>query len=182
LNGRPLYRKGYKNALNKKLNPENIIGSSSLQSTLVTFLSSYLFYQLDENYLVASNEAGLHLEINENLSNDIAIYWADEVKELNDKYFNIPPRIVVEVDVKIELEEFITKEEYVFEKTARLLDFGVEKVIWILSKTHKIVIAEKANRNWIVTDWLQEIEVNTDCKFVLNDLLKSKKITQKYAI
>jgi hypothetical protein len=55
-------------------------------------------------------------------------------------------------------------------------------VIWILSKTHKIVIAEKANRNWIVTDWLQEIEVNTDCKFVLNDLLKSKKITQKYAI
>jgi hypothetical protein len=28
LNGRPLYRKGYKEVLRKNLNPENIMGSS----------------------------------------------------------------------------------------------------------------------------------------------------------
>jgi Uma2 family endonuclease len=182
LNGRPLYRKGYKEVLRKNLNPENIMGSSSLQSILVTLLSSYLFFKLDENYLVASNEAGLHIQPNENLSNDIAIYWGADVAMLNDRYFSTPPRIVIEVDVKIELEEFTAEQEYIFEKTARLLSFGVEKVIWILTKTHKIIIADKGNPTWLITDWLQEISVTPDCSFVLNELLKSKKVTQPYAI
>lgn len=182
LNGKTLYRKGYKDVLNKKLNPETIMGSSSLQSILVTFLSSYLFNHLGDEYVVASNEAGLHLALNENLSNDIALFLEEEVDSINDKYFNVPPRIVVEIDVKIELEEYTTDEQYVFEKTARLLEFGVEKVIWILTKNRKIVVAEKANRNWIVTDWLQEIEVTPNCKFILNELLKTKKVTRPYAV
>lgn len=182
LNGRPLYRKGYKEIIKKNLNPENIMGSSSLQSILVTLLSSYLFFKLDENYLVASNEAGLHLKPNENLSNDIAIYWGAEITTLDDRYFNTPPRIVIEVDVKIELEDFTAEQEYIFEKTDRLLSFGVAKVIWILTKTHKIIIADKGNPTWLITDWLQEITVTPECSFVLNDLLKSRKVTQPYAI
>lgn len=181
LNGKTLYRKGYKDVLNKKLNPETIMGSSSLQAAIVSLLNTYLSNQLPE-YFSFTNEPGLHLALNENLSNDIALFLEEEVDSINDKYFNVPPRIVVEIDVKIELEEYTTDEQYVFEKTARLLEFGVEKVIWILTKNRKIVVAEKANRNWIVTDWLQEIEVTPNCKFILNELLKTKKVTRPYAV
>jgi hypothetical protein len=182
LNGRPLYRKGYREVLKKKLNPENVMGSSSLQAILVTFLSNYLFNNLNDNYVVVSNEAGLHIELNENLSNDIAIYWADDIEVIDEKYFNIPPRIVVEVDVQIDLNEFTTESEYIFEKTNRLLDFGVEKVIWILTKFRKIIVIEKSNQNWTEKNWLQEIEITSDCKFILNELLKTKRITKQFAV
>ncbi len=181
LNGRHLYRKGYREILKKKLKPENIMGSSSLQAAIVSLLNTFLSNQLP-NYFSFTNEPGLHLDLNENISNDIALFLEDDEIILNEKYFNTPPRIVVEVDVKIDLENITSEEEYVFEKTARMLDFGVEKVIWVLSKTRKIVVAERLNQNWIVTNWQQEIEVTDDCKFILNELLKTKKLTRQYAV
>ena len=181
LNGRPLYRKGYKEVLRKNLNPENIMGSSSLQAAIVSLLNTFFANHLP-HYFSFTNEPRLHLGLNENVSNDISLFLEDDIEELNDRYFSTPPRIVIEVDVKIELEEFTAEQEYIFEKTARLLSFGVEKVIWILTKTHKIIIADKGNPTWLITDWLQEISVTPDCSFVLNELLKSKKVTQPYAI
>lgn len=183
-NGKTLYRKGYKDVLKNNLNPETIMGSSSLQSMLVSLLNVYISNHIEEQYIVATNEPGLHLGLRENMSNDIALFLEDDIDILNEKYFKVAPRIVVEVDVKIEIESenYATEEEYVFDKTARLLDFGVEKVIWILTRTKKIVIAEKSNKNWIVTDWLQEIEVTSNCKFILNELLKTKKITRPLAV
>lgn len=114
------------------------------------------------------------------MSNDIALFLEDDIDVPNEKYLKNPPKIVVEVDVKIEIESenYATEEEYVFDKTERLLDFGVEKVIWILTKTKKIVVAEKSNKNWVVTDWLQEIEITPNCKFILNELLKTKKLQE----
>lgn len=181
LNGRPLYRKGYKEIIKKNLNPENIMGSSSLQAAIVSLLNTFFANQLP-TYFSFTNEPGLHLGLNENISNDISLFLEDDITELNDRYFNTPPRIVIEVDVKIELEDFTAEQEYIFEKTDRLLSFGVAKVIWILTKTHKIIIADKGNPTWLITDWLQEITVTPECSFVLNDLLKSRKVTQPYAI
>ena len=181
LNGRPLYYKGYKEVVKKKVNIESIMGSSSLQAAIVSLLNTFLSNALPE-YFSFTNEPGIHLELRENLSNDIALYLEDDIEVLNDKYFSIPPRISIEVDTKIELENYGSEEEYIFEKTARLLEFGVEKVIWILTKTRRIVVATKSNRNWVVTDWLQEIEITPNCRFVLNDLLKTKKITKTFAV
>lgn len=157
------------------------MGSSSLQAAIVSLLNTFLSNALPE-YFCFTNEPDVHLDLKENLSNDIALYLEEDIETLDDKYFQTPPKIAIEVDTKIELENYGSEEEYIFEKTARLLEFGVEKVIWILTKSRKIVVATKSNRNWIVTDWLQEIEVTPDCTFVLNDLLKTKKLTKPFTI
>ncbi|WP_245859512.1 hypothetical protein [Spirosoma aerolatum] len=50
---------------------------------------------------------------------------------LTTKYFDVAPKIVVEVDVKIDLTEFDGIEfNYVAEKNQRLFDLGVERVLW----------------------------------------------------
>ncbi|WP_338873112.1 hypothetical protein WBJ53_29705 [Spirosoma sp. SC4-14] len=43
LNGRPLYRKGYKDVLAKRKTPGEIIGCSDLQAIIVSALHAYLY-------------------------------------------------------------------------------------------------------------------------------------------
>lgn len=59
LDGRPLYRKGYKEVLAKNLSPEEIMGCSFLQALITRILSSYFAEILrGKPYLVTSNEGG----------------------------------------------------------------------------------------------------------------------------
>ncbi|MBC8156401.1 MAG: hypothetical protein H7Z72_26235 [Bacteroidetes bacterium] len=109
-----------------------------------------------------------------NLSNDIAVFdQASLPVPLDDKYFSVPPRVVIEVDVKIDLPANVSETEYVYDKTQKMLDFGVGKVIWILTKTQRTLIAEP-NQRWILTDWNDDVEILPGCNFVMNPLLRSK--------
>jgi hypothetical protein len=67
-------------------------------------------------------------------------------------------------------------QDYVFQKTQRLLDFGTSQVIWILTKSRKIMVA-KPNEAWIVDNWNREITI-LDKSFILEDLLKEKGLIQ----
>ena len=106
LNGRPLYYRGYREVIEKKLNPESVMGSSSLQSILVSLIYGYILYNRDkQKYLPVTNEAGVHLDLNNNLSCDVAIFEKGTF-DITTKYFDVPPKIVVEVDVKIDPYRF----------------------------------------------------------------------------
>lgn len=81
--------------------------------------------------------------------------------------------MVFEIDINID----ISKEEeqnYVFEKTEKLLEFGTEKVIWIFTKNRKIIVAEP-NKSWTIDNWNKTIEVLNE-PFVLEDFLSAEEI------
>ncbi len=151
------------------------MGASALQSAVVSLMMYVLYKYLPfDDYLIATNEPGLHLEKGSNLSNDIAVFdQASLPTPLDDKYFSIPPRVVIEVDVKIDLPANVSETEYVYDKTQKMLDFGVEKIIWILTKTRRTLIAQP-NERWILTDWDDTVEILPGCSFELNPLLRSK--------
>ncbi|GAB4022481.1 Uma2 family endonuclease [Spirosoma koreense] len=177
LNGRPLYRRGYRDVIAGKKKPAEIMGSSSLQAMLVSLIHGFLFSHVNrKRYLLATNESGIHLEKGNNLSNDIAIFDRSTGLTLTDKYFNVPPRIAIEVDVRIEPAEFEGKESgYVYEKTERLLDFGVERVIWILTEPKKIFVATKASP-WLTQNWDADVPVLDDVIMNLAALLTEEDI------
>ena len=54
--------------------------------------------------------------------------------------------------------EGYTPSDYHYKKTDDLLSFGVQRVVWIITETRKIMIAE-AGKNWIVAPWSQTIEL-----------------------
>lgn len=177
LNGRPLYRRGYRDVIAGKKKPAEIMGSSSLQAMLVSMIHGFLFMTINrKNYLLATNESGIHLDKNSNLSNDIAIFDKSLSLKLTEKYFDIPPKIAIEIDVNIEPGEFTGKESgYIYEKTQRLLDFGVERVIWITTQPKKIFVATQT-APWITQNWDADVPVLDNVVLNLAGLLTEEGI------
>ena len=150
------------------------MGSSSLQAALVSLIHGYLFNSINrKQYLLVTNESGIHVDRGNNLANDIAIFEKAGLL-LNDKYFQTPPKVAIELDVRIDLEGFISREQsYVYEKTERLLDFGVGRVIWITTQPRKILVATP-NADWITHNWDVTVPVLEDVTLNLAQLIEEE--------
>ncbi|GAB3505243.1 hypothetical protein GCM10027341_36570 [Spirosoma knui] len=162
LNGKPLYRKGYKDVLANRKTPGEIMGCSDLQAIIVSALYLYLGNHTNRKvYWVVTNEPGLHLQLGGNLANDIAFYEKEKVT-IKGKFFDVAPKVVVEVDIKVDLEAFPAMEQdYVHQKTQAMLDFGTERVIWITTQSRKVLVATKGE-NWITVNWDTPVPVMDD--------------------
>lgn len=174
MDGSPIYYKGYKDVLKGEKTIEDIMPSSFIQSLLVTTLTYFLKNKLGHSYFVLTNEIGINIEKNTNFANDIQVIEKSKIKDFySNKFLDIAPKIVFEVDTQADTSQFDSPDEYFYGKTQKMLDFGVEKVIWIMTITRKILIAEN-HKPWLIVDWDAEISVMDDIKFVLNDLLKEE--------
>lgn len=177
LNGRPLYYKGYQDVLAGTLKAESIMGISDLQSIIITILVGTLWNHIDRKaYQLATNESGLHIAIGDNLSADIAIFKKASLGKLKGKYFDIAPKIVIEVDIKIDPNSMGSDVVYIAEKSQELFNFGVERVLWILSSIQKVIILQP-NQDWITTDWSNDIPVMDGCVLNVKQLLNEEEIS-----
>jgi hypothetical protein len=171
--GKPYYYKGYQQVLNNEKTLEDIMGSSRLQSAIISSLLIHFGYIFKKKYHIIGSESGLHLATNDNLSLDLAFYKKSDLppEKFDNHYYEEVPELVFEVDVRIDLTK-AEDHDYVFQKTQRLLDFGTQKVIWVLTKSRKVMIAVP-NQSWTVDNWDKEFSVY-DEKMVLEDFLKEE--------
>jgi Uma2 family endonuclease len=172
LGGRLLPYKGFLDVINGNKKIEEIMGSSSLQAYLVSLINAFIFVKLNhKKYIVVTSEAGLHIEKGNNLANDIAIFDKENTI-LNDKYFDKPPKIAIEIDVKIDLSEteWTNEWDYVFEKSKKMLDFGTEKVIWISTKSKKIFVSSNTER-WYIVNFDEDVPLFDNCILNIGGLL-----------
>jgi Uma2 family endonuclease len=175
LNGQILYRKGYQAVLNQTKTIEEIMGCSSLQSIIISVILSYLYRKIEDlGYSIATNEAGLHVSLGNNFSADIALYPIETAiaYPLDKHYFKIAPKIVIEVDVAIALDN-ISDVEYIHQKIQTLFNFGVERVLWIFTHDKKILIAEP-NQDWIIRDWAKDVQLMEGYTFNLMQMIQKK--------
>ncbi|PWK28484.1 hypothetical protein LV89_00688 [Arcicella aurantiaca] len=173
LNGIPIYYKGYKAVLRKEKTLESIMGASGLQVFILRYFSYLLIRQLDENqYFVFTGEGGMHLDVNNNLSGDVMIYEQNKlpISKIDTHYLDVPPKIDIEIDVSIDTTDF-TEQTYIYQKTDRLLSWGVEKVIWVLSASKKVIVAEQG-KDWLLIDWSKDIEIIDGIKFNISQYLE----------
>ncbi|MBO0937658.1 Uma2 family endonuclease [Fibrella sp. HMF5335] len=177
LNGRPLYYKGYREVLAGRVKPEDIMGSSDLQSFIVMAIAATIWNRIDrKKYKVASSEAGLHINLRNNFSADIAIFDKATLPALKGKYFDVPPKVMVEVDIRIDWDGGAANDvNYILEKSQALFDFGVERVLWVLTASRKVVIME-AGKDSIITNWSNDVPVLDDCVLNIKNLLDEEEI------
>lgn len=178
MDGKPIPYRGFEAVLCKEKNPEDIMGSSGLQSVIISAILRHLFQVLpEEKYEMVTNEAGLHLDKNNNLSTDIGIYLSEKLSAsaLTNHYLKIPPLIAIEIDTKASMISFNNPADYYHRKTQKLLDFGVEKVIWIFSESRKIMTA-RSDEDWITADWQKEISLVENLSISLAEILKKRGI------
>jgi hypothetical protein len=176
IDGKPIYYRGYREVVAGTKTIEEIMGASNLQSTIIEYLLMILFKTIDlSKYRVLTNETGLHLSKKNNLSGDIVIYDKSvlPVKSVDKHYISVPPKIQIEVDIDAHLGAFGTPDGYIYTKTDKLLQFGVEKVIWLMSDSKKILVATK-DENWEIIDWNKDIEIINGISFNISKYLKEE--------
>ncbi|GGH37273.1 hypothetical protein GCM10007423_30190 [Dyadobacter endophyticus] len=175
LDGRPLYRKGYKEVLANNLSPEEIMGCSFIQALIARILSSYFAEILrGKPYLVTSNEGGLHVSLGNNLTNDVAVFDRAMIKDIfSKKYADVPPKVAIGVDIKIEADQFPDPKDYISRKSEKMIEFGTESVIWVLTDNRKIMVMDRS-REWFVCEWDETVPLFDQYQFCLNDLLKKE--------
>ena len=173
--GKPIYYRGYKKVLKGELTPEAVMGSSELQSLIISLLLKYLFEVLPDEFTALTNELGFFTSSKSFRSLDIAIYKKENMKKPQDKYTKRAPIVVIEIDTKADLSKYSSFEEYMYEKTTDLLEAGVQRVVWYITKVKKVLIAE-AGKDWITADWDRDVEVLKGVKLNLKELLDKEGI------
>ena len=90
------------------------MGSSFLQSLIISRLIRFLLTCLPEVYEVLTNELGLQFSKKHWRAADIAIYQKERLRNipLQNTYLEIPPKIVFEIDTKADIEQFTTPLDY----------------------------------------------------------------------
>lgn len=177
LDRKPLYYKGYKEVLNNNKTLEDIMGSNSLQLIIISYMMRVLLTQADnKKYYFLTNEIGSHISHKNNIFHDIAIFdktvlTADKI---NKRYTDVPAKVIIEVDVDIEAEK-LWEMDYVAQKTETVFAFGTEKVIWILTKSQKVIVAQPG-ADWLIIDWNKDIELLDGQYFNIGAYLASEGI------
>jgi Uma2 family endonuclease len=171
IDGQRIAYKGYEAVLNNEKKREDIMGCSTLQATIIQLVMQFLWQNLPpQKYHLRTGELGLHLSHKTNVSADIAIFTTEQLRGITFDHFyaTIPPKIVIEIDVKADTEALDM--DYFDLKTRRLHEFGVERVIWIFTHTQKIHICE-AGQDWIIRDWHKDAVVLDNIALNIAELL-----------
>lgn len=173
VDGNPIYYKGYKEYLNGKLEIEDLMESSLLQSAIITGLLVLLHPKFGDKYYLLSNELGILFKKNSWRSADLVIIEKERLgdKILQNKYLDIAPKIVIEIDTKADLSEIEDTFGYYHKKTKQLLSFGIEKVIWIYTDLQSVLIADKDD--WQIMDWDKSFFIMDDLEVNISQIIKS---------
>ena len=161
--GLPFYDPGYRAVLNRSKKLEDIMGDSGLQSLLKNAIGDFLKPQIDrKKYRVLAGETGSHFNLRNNFGLDIAIYDRQVLtpEKITVKYIDVPPKIVLEIDVKVEMPDAEGNlfEQYIVPKIQQLFAFGTEKVIWFFTKSKTIIYADAAEQ-WAFPKWDSNLEI-----------------------
>ena len=158
IDGVPVYYHNYEAVLSGEQTLEGIMGYGDLQWFLVNIIADYFKEVFKDEFWVLAGDGDLHLSNNNNLAADIGFIPRNEpfkVENFSNKYLNKAPKYVIEIDTKA--DPSIQKEiDYYHRKTQRLLDFGVEQVVWIYTDSKKVTVA-LPNQAWLTVNWSDEI-------------------------
>lgn len=180
IDGKKFYYPGYKQVLNGEKNLEDIMGSSGLQALLLEYFTFHVLNKLNlKKYRVFSGETGNHLGYRNNFSLDIAIFERSVLTpdKVTTKYVDVPAYCVIEIDVQAEWEDGkMSDVEFIGLKTNKLFEFGTQKLIWVLSKSKKIIVAEP-NKHWSIIDWNEDIALIENITFNVGKHLAEEGIT-----
>ena len=163
IDGIAFYYAGYRDVLNKNKNLDDIMSDSGLQFFLKDYLADLLKAGLDrKKYRIAGGELGFHADYRNNMGLDVVVFDRTVLTpdKITPKFVTVPAKLVVEVDVNVELPDRSTDlfEEYVVRKMRSLFTFGTEKVVWVFTKS-RMVISATPSAPWTFTDWDKDIEL-----------------------
>ena len=178
-NGKPIYYYGYRDVLAGLKRPEEIMSCSDIQGALIALIIGYLFTTIDrKKYIVRTNEVGLNLSKGNNLALDIAISERELSEKLSGKFLKVSPKVVIEIDIKADFSNLAVGEmDYLLRKSKKIIDFGAESVLWILTASKTVVVVSKNEAHPYIANWDENIFLLDEYFINLQDLLDEEGIS-----
>lgn len=128
-----------------------------------------------KHYLLTTNEVGLLMPTGKTAI-DVALFDRAAITELHGKYFAIPPKVAIEFDIKVDVADYAAGvQDYMWDKTEKLLTFGVERVIWFSSVSRKVLVAGP-DKPWLTHNWTEPVPVVDDIVLNLAGVLQEEGI------
>jgi hypothetical protein len=93
--------------------------------------------------------------------------------KINKKYADVPPKIAIEVDIMADIAD-LGESGYIYKKTQKLLNFGTEKVFWILTSAQVVIVATSEKIETF--SWNKDIELLDNQLFNIGQFLDKKGI------
>lgn len=175
--GKPVYYHGYNQVLAGKLTVAEVRLRSDIHGVLISLLSIYLGNSLNRHKLLFSIGSGYYLPKRSRFSSDLAIFDKEKVGKLKGKYFDVSPKVVIEIDIKADVSDFESKSDgYLIQKSQKLIEFGVEKVIWVITAAQKVYVIDRNDPTWYVVNWSENITLLDDCVLNIKQLLQDEEI------
>jgi hypothetical protein len=180
INGKRVAYRGFLDVMADTKDISDIIGIGGTQAFVISRILKTLFKSLiNENYHILTNEIGLSLNAESHVSCDIGIFEKSILipSKINNQYADVAPKIVMEVGIN---EQMINKDatitgdfHYVFTKIQALLDFGVEKIIWILPEAKRNLVATNDDK-WFFLPWNTDIEILDGVTFNIAQFIENE--------
>ena len=129
--GTPIYYKGVRAYLEGNKHDERTMPDSRFQSWLKGEVFLILRLLLSEvKYVLTVGELGLSIKKHTWRAVDVTVFDR-KIFKLENTYSPDPPIIALEIDIKGEFKTSKAKQKDHQKKIKQLLDFGVQKIIWI---------------------------------------------------
>lgn len=173
IDGKPYCYKEYLDILVAKACNNRKTNRLHLQAVINNYLLGVLFKELSQDRdLMISVTPGLYINERNVLTCGITVFERNKLT-IDHKYAQAPPKIALEVDVKVKLRD-ITEDQYVTLKINKLVNFGVEKVIWFFSKQQKVIIA--TNQSRFSSEWNKEVNILPGISCNVGNYLQSERL------
>lgn len=150
IDGTPFYYARYKEVLSKKQTFEGIRADHGFHALIKTYLMLLFARALDYKlYQPVSGKVGCHLDSQNNFILDVAIYDKSILTpdKITNKYIDVYPKVVIEIDLKVTLEDTSIDlfAPFVLAKSKKLLSFGTERIIWVFTQSNTIMVVKPGN-------------------------------------
>ncbi|MBD2703296.1 Uma2 family endonuclease [Spirosoma sp. BT702] len=178
-NGKPVYYQDYQDVLVGTKTVQEVRSCVDIEGVLLALINGHpgITINRKENVL-AANKVGISISKNDIVCCDIVVLEKKKLGKLQGNYVDVAPKVGIDVDTKADVSDFPNRlDDYLIQKSQKLLDFGVEKVRWVITSMQKVYIIEQGNPTWHIVNWSENIQVVHDCHLNIKQLLDEEEIT-----
>ena len=158
VNGQAVLYRGHQAARRGQKSLKELYASSPQQRRILSDLCFDLHQDFGQEYFILSSPQ-LRLEIDDNnwRAIEVAIVRKNTRKTMDSAVLSQAPEYVFLIDTKASLLDLRHPFSYYHQKASDLLDFGVQKVVWLFSQKQQLMVASTSRKRWPLQDWDQPV-------------------------
>ena len=160
VNGQPVLYRGHQSVRRGQKTLNELYLVSPQQQQFLSALCFNLHADFGQEYFILSNSQ-LRLQMDERnyRAIDVAVVKKNTKKTLDSEVLHQAPEFIFLVGTRASLFDLPHPFSYYHQKAQDLLNFGVQKVVWLFPEKQQLMVASTSRKRWPLQDWNRPVEL-----------------------